>query len=97
MVVGRRPNDQAARYMATRSDGDVSKSAATWSTPTWFLHTAALLAAVALGVIALYSSGVGLIDPKLHRAGGFALALIVAVSVASFQAIKLLSLQIFPL
>lgn len=68
--------------MTTRSDDDVSKSTATWLLPTWLLHTAALLAAVALGVIALYSSGVGLIDPKLHRAGGFALALIVAVSVA---------------
>ena len=73
--------------MTTRSDGVVSKPAArrllpTWLLPTWLLHGAALLAAVALGVIALYSSGVGLIDPKLHRAGGFALALIVAVSVA---------------
>lgn len=33
-----------------------------------------------LGVIALYSSGIDLIDPKLHRAGGFALALMVAVA-----------------
>ncbi len=40
------------------------------------------LACFALGAIALYSSGVGLIDPKLHRAGGFALALVVAVAVA---------------
>ena len=39
-------------------------------------------ACFALGAIALYSSGVGLIDPKLHRAGGFALALVVAVAVA---------------
>lgn len=42
-----------------------------------------LLAGVAcfiLGVIALYSSGIDLIDPKLHRASGFALALIVAVA-----------------
>ncbi|MEJ6392965.1 TRAP transporter fused permease subunit [Gymnodinialimonas sp. 2305UL16-5] len=38
------------------------------------------VACVALGVMALYSSGVDLIDPKLHRAGGFALALIVAVA-----------------
>lgn len=43
---------------------------------------AALFACAALGAMALYSSGVGLIDPKLHRAGGFALALIVAVAVA---------------
>ena len=41
---------------------------------------ASTLACLALGLIALYSSGVGLIDPKLHRAAGFALALIVAVS-----------------
>lgn len=42
----------------------------------------AALAAAALGAIALYSSGIDLIDPKLHRAGGFALALIVAVGAA---------------
>lgn len=35
-----------------------------------------------LGMIALYSAGVGLIDPKLHRAVGFALALIVALIVS---------------
>ena len=40
------------------------------------------LACVALAGIALYSSGVGLIDPKLHRACGFALALLVAVAVS---------------
>lgn len=38
------------------------------------------LACFCLGSIALYSSGVGLIDPKLHRAMGFALALVVAVA-----------------
>ncbi|WP_420332193.1 TRAP transporter permease [Roseibium sp.] len=43
---------------------------------------AAALACCALGLITLYSSGIGLIDPKLHRAVGFALALIVAVSVS---------------
>ncbi|WP_299146285.1 TRAP transporter fused permease subunit [uncultured Tateyamaria sp.] len=45
----------------------------------------ALLSALAcflLGAIALYSSGLGLIDPKLHRAAGFALALIAGVSAA---------------
>ncbi len=36
----------------------------------------------ALGAIAVYSSGIGLLDPKLHRAGGFALALIVGVAAA---------------
>ncbi len=33
-----------------------------------------------LGVIAIYSSGIGLIEPKLHRAIGFALALLVGVA-----------------
>ncbi len=42
----------------------------------------AALATAALGAVALYSSGIDLIDPKLHRAGGFALALIVAVVTA---------------
>ena len=41
-----------------------------------------VLACAALGLIALYSSGIGLIDPKLHRAAGFALSLIVAVAVS---------------
>ncbi len=41
-----------------------------------------ILACAALGGIALYSSGIGLIDPKFHRAIGFALALIVAVAVS---------------
>ncbi len=43
----------------------------------------ALLAALAcflLGAIALYSSGVGLVEPKFHRAAGFALALIVGIA-----------------
>lgn len=42
----------------------------------------AMSAACVLGVIALYSSGVGLIDPKLHRSVGFALALIIGISVS---------------
>lgn len=46
------------------------------------LKWAALLGCVALGAIALYSSGVGLIDPKVHRAGGFGLALLVGVYAA---------------
>ena len=40
------------------------------------------VACFVLGGIALYSSGVGLIDPKLHRALGFALALLIAVLVS---------------
>ena len=34
----------------------------------------------ALGLIALYSSGIGLFDPKMHRASGFAFALIVGIA-----------------
>lgn len=41
-----------------------------------------VLGCVVLGAIALYSSGVGLIDPKAHRAAGFAFSLIVAVVVS---------------
>ncbi len=33
-----------------------------------------------LGAIALYSSGVGLVEPKFHRAAGFALALVVGIT-----------------
>lgn len=43
----------------------------------------ALLSAFAcflLGAIALYGSGVGLVEPKFHRAAGFALALIVGIA-----------------
>lgn len=42
----------------------------------------AALACFLLGLIALYSSGIGLIEPKMHRAAGFALALIVGVAAA---------------
>lgn len=41
-----------------------------------------VIACFALGIIALYSSGIGLVDPKLHRALGFALSLIVATIVS---------------
>ncbi|WP_299414932.1 TRAP transporter fused permease subunit [uncultured Sulfitobacter sp.] len=41
-----------------------------------------VLACAALGAIALYTSGMGLLDAKLHRAGGFALALVVGVAAA---------------
>ncbi|MCB1405344.1 MAG: TRAP transporter fused permease subunit [Rhodobacteraceae bacterium] len=43
---------------------------------------AGILAAAALGAITIYTSGLGLLDPKLHRAGGFALALMTALAVA---------------
>lgn len=47
------------------------------------VSAASILSCALLGIIALYSSGLGLLDPKLHRAGGFALALIAAVAVAA--------------
>ncbi len=37
------------------------------------------LACFFLGAIALYSSGIGLVEPKFHRAAGFALALVVGI------------------
>lgn len=52
------------------------------SVPTRVFALASALACFALGLITLYSSGVGLIDPKLHRAGGFALALVVGIVVS---------------
>jgi len=50
--------------------------------PATVFAGASIIACFALGAIALYSSGVGLIDPKLHRAAGFALALVAAVAVS---------------
>ena len=38
------------------------------------------IACFLLGAIAVYSSGIGLVEPKLHRAVGFALALVVGIS-----------------
>lgn len=50
------------------------------------LYRLALAGACAvLGVIALYSSGIGLIEPKLHRAAGFALALLSAIVVSRLR------------
>lgn len=43
----------------------------------WLLS---VLACFGLGTIALYSSGVGLVEPKFHRAAGFALALVVGIT-----------------
>lgn len=43
---------------------------------------ASIICSVALGVVALYSSGIGLLDPKMHRAAGFAFALIVGIAVS---------------
>ncbi len=40
------------------------------------------LACFLLGAIALYSSGIGLIEPKFHRAAGFGLALMVGIGVS---------------
>jgi len=52
------------------------------STPAKYFAGVLMLACFCLGAMALYSAGVGLIDPKLHRAAGFALALLVAVAVS---------------
>jgi len=53
-------------------------------TPARMLATlfaiAGILAAAALGVITIYTSGIGLLNPTTHRAGGFALALIAAIA-----------------
>ncbi|WP_299953856.1 TRAP transporter fused permease subunit [uncultured Roseobacter sp.] len=38
------------------------------------------LACLLLGAIALYSSGIGLVEPKFHRAAGFALALVIGIT-----------------
>jgi len=51
-------------------------------TPATVFAGVSVLACLALGLIALYSAGLGLIDPKLHRAVGFALSLLAAVAVA---------------
>ncbi len=40
-----------------------------------------VVACTLLGAIAIYSSGLGLLDPKLHRALGFGLALVIGVFV----------------
>jgi len=47
---------------------------------------ASVFACFTLGVIALYSSGIGLVDPKIHRSVGFALALIAAVALSRQRA-----------
>ena len=41
---------------------------------------ASALACFLLGAMALYSSGIGLVEPKFHRAAGFALALVVGIT-----------------
>lgn len=50
--------------------------------PAILFSWVSVLACAALGMIALYSSGIGLLDPKLHRACGFALALIAGIAAA---------------
>ena len=60
----------------------VIDSAEQSNTPARLFAGASLLACFVLGAIALYSAGIGLIDPKLHRSVGFALALVAAVSLS---------------
>ena len=45
----------------------------------------AVLACLTLSLITLYSSGAGPIDPGLHRAGGFGLALIITVAISGVK------------
>ncbi len=45
---------------------------------TW----ASVIACAVLGIITFYSSGIGMLDSKLHRAAGFALALVVGIAVS---------------
>lgn len=52
------------------------------NTPAKLFEGASILACFILGGIALYSSGIGLIDPKLHRSIGFALALVAGVALS---------------
>lgn len=54
--------------------------------PVRVLMIVGILAAAALGAITIYISGIGLLDPKMHRAGGFALALVAALAVARRKA-----------
>tara|TARA_R110002072_G_scaffold74158_5_gene175861 strand:+ start:2187 stop:4106 length:1920 start_codon:yes stop_codon:yes gene_type:complete len=43
---------------------------------------AGLVAAAILGAITIYTAGIGLLDPKTHRAAGFALALVATIVAA---------------
>ncbi|MEL6677240.1 MAG: TRAP transporter fused permease subunit [Pseudomonadota bacterium] len=52
------------------------------SGPARAFAVASALSCLALGLITLYSSGIGLVEPKMHRAAGFALALIVGLHVS---------------
>ena len=61
---------------------DMTDAAPHASVPIRAFALASASACFALGLITLYSSGVGLIDPKLHRAVGFALALLVGIVVS---------------
>lgn len=54
--------------------------------PVRVLMIVGILAAAGLGAITIYISGIGLLDPKMHRAGGFALALVAALAVARRKA-----------
>ncbi len=49
------------------------------SIPTRLFWLLALLGGLGLGVMSLYSAGIDLVSPKLHRALGFSFAIIVAV------------------
>ncbi len=50
-----------------------------------FFSATSMIACFLLGIMALYSSGIGLLDPKFHRAAGFALALFVGIAVSRMK------------
>ncbi len=60
----------------------MTDAAPTASVPIRLFAFASASACLALGLITIYSSGIGLIEPKLHRAAGFALALLVGIVVS---------------
>ncbi|MEM1078132.1 MAG: TRAP transporter fused permease subunit [Pseudomonadota bacterium] len=65
----------------------MTDAAPTASVPIRLFAVASMLSCLALGVLTIYSSGIGLIEPKLHRASGFALALLVGITVSQSRRI----------
>ncbi|MBX2879721.1 MAG: TRAP transporter fused permease subunit [Granulosicoccus sp.] len=64
--------------------------------PVMAYRSVGLLGCLALGLITLYSSGIGLIDPKFHRALGFALSLAVAIVVSRKRRVTSAGAERFP-
>lgn len=66
----------------------MTEAAVPASATTRLFALGSTLACIALVVATLYSSGIGLIDPKFHRAAGFALALFVGLAVSQTRRMK---------